>query len=96
MLGLFTRLTQESGGCMDASSLVDQAVLLYKKIFTRYFAPDHSQDILPNPEYGAGELWDEEGPAEEGTELDESQSELNYEKPDLTAAEVVLMSEEPK
>lgn len=94
MLGLFTRLTRESGGCADARALVDQSVLLYKKIFTRYFAPDHSRDILPNPEYGAGELWDEEGPAEEGIEPDESRPELNYEKPDLTAAEVVLMSEE--
>lgn len=96
MLGLFTRLTEESGGCADAKSLVDQAVLLYKKIFTRYFAPDHSQDILPNPEYGAGELWDEEGPAEEDglPEPDESQTELNYEKPDPAAAEAVLISEE--
>lgn len=94
MLRLFIRLTQESGSCADARSLVDQSVLLYKKIFTRYFAPDHSQDILPNPEYGVGELWDEEGSAEESTEPDESQSELNYEKLDPTAAEVVLMSEE--
>lgn len=94
MLRLFIRLTQESGSCADARSLVNQSVLLYKKIFTRYFAPDHSQDILPNPEYGVGELWDEEGSAEESTEPDESQSELNYEKLDPTAAEVVLMSEE--
>lgn len=94
MLRLFIRLTQESGSCADARSLVDQSVLLYKKIFTRYFAPDHSQDILPNPEYGVGELWDEEGSAEESTEPDESQLELNYGKLDPTAAEVVLMSEE--
>ena len=94
MLRLFTRLTQESGGCADARSLVDQAVLLYKKIFTRYFAPDHSQDILPNPEYGAGELWDEEDPLAEGAEPEEFQSELNYEKTDLTASDGLLMSEE--
>lgn len=94
MLRLFTRLTQESGGCADARSLVDQSVLLYKKIFTRYFAPDHSQDILPNPEYGAGELWDEEDPLAEGAEPDEFQSELNYEKTDLTASDGLLMSEE--
>ncbi len=94
MLRLFTRLTQESGGCADARSLVGQSVLLYKKIFTRYFAPDHSQDILPNPEYGAGELWDEEDPLEEGPEPDEFQSELNYEKTDPTAAGGLLLSEE--
>lgn len=94
MLRLFTRLTQESGGCADARSLVGQSVLLYKKIFTRYFAPDHSQDILPNPEYGAGELWDEEDPLEEGAEPDEFQSELNYEKTDPTAAGGLLLSEE--
>lgn len=94
MLRLFTRLTQESGGCADARSLVDQSVLLYKKIFTRYFAPDHSQDILPNPEYGAGELWDEEDPLAEGAEPEEFQAELNYEKTDLTASDGLLMSEE--
>lgn len=94
MLRLFTRLTQESGGCADARSLVDQSVLLYKKIFTRYFAPDHSQDILPNPEYGAGELWDEEDPLAEGAEPEEFQSELNYEKTDPTAAGGLLLSEE--
>ena len=94
MLRLFTRLTQESGGCADARSLVGQSVLPYKKIFTRYFAPDHSQDILPNPEYGAGELWDEEDPLEEGPEPDEFQSELNYEKTDPTAAGGLLLSEE--
>ena len=94
MLRLFTRLTQESGGRADARSLVGQSVLLYKKIFTRYFAPDHSQDILPNPEYGAGELWDEEDPLEEGPEPDEFQSELNYEKTDPTAAGGLLLSEE--
>ena len=94
MLRLFTRLTQESGGCADARSLVDQSVLLYKKIFTRYFAPDHSQDILPNPEYGAWELWDEEDPLAEGAEPEEFQSELNYEKTDLTASDGLLMSEE--
>ena len=94
MLRLFTRLTQESGGCAGARSLVGQSVLLYKKIFTRYFAPDHSQDILPNPEYGAGELWDEEDPLEEGPEPDEFQSELNYEKTDPTAAGGLLLSEE--
>lgn len=89
MLGLFVRLTEESGGCPDARSLVDQAALLYKKIFTRYFAPDHSQDILPNPEYGEGELWDEEG------ELPEADgSELNYEKNDLTAADGLFLSED--
>lgn len=94
MLRLFTRLTQESGGCADARSLVDQSVLLYKKIFTRYFAPDHSQDILPNPEYGAGELLDEEDPLAEGAEPEEFQSELNYEKTDPTAAGGLLLSEE--
>lgn len=95
MLRLFTRLTLESGGCADAQSLVEQAVLLYKKIFTRYFAPDHSRDILPNPEYGAGELWDEEGPAEEAfTEPDESRPDLDYGTPDPAAEEVVLLSEE--
>ena len=94
MLRQCTRLTQESGGCADARSLVDQSVLLYTQIVTRYVAPDHSQDILPNPEYGAGELWDEEDPLAEGAEPEEFQSELNYEKTDLTASDGLLMSEE--
>ena len=46
-LDLFRELVLGSRDCPDAKSLVEQAVLLYKKILTRYFAPDHDRDPLP-------------------------------------------------
>lgn len=93
MLERFTRLVRESGGCTDARALVDQAVRLYKKIFTRYFAPGHSQDILPDtecPEDGAYSEWEEDL----SPEPDETRQELKYEKAGLGTADGVLLPEE--
>lgn len=97
MLALFTQLTRESGGCTDAKALVNQAVLLYKKIFTRYFAPDHSQDILPNPAFSDSDIWEEDSLVPDGTNLpeqDEVQPELTYERANRAAAEGIILSEE--
>ena len=46
MLAEFDDLAARSESCADAKSLVELAALLYRKIFIRYFAPDHNQDIL--------------------------------------------------
>ena len=46
-MALFEALVSGSADCADAKALVAQAVLLYKKIFTRYFAPEHDLDPLP-------------------------------------------------
>lgn len=97
MLSLFLQLVQESAGCTDARALVIQAVLLYKKIFTRYFAPDHCQDILPNPEYSEGSLWDPEQPGPEEGELpetDEPNPDLTYKAADGMTAGGLDLSEE--
>ena len=50
MLAEFDDLAARSESCADAKSLVELAALLYRKIFIRYFAPDHNQDILPERE----------------------------------------------
>ena len=97
MLLLFTELVRGSSGCMDARRLVDQAVRLYKKIFTRYFAPDHSQDILPTTEILDDGTWEEDCPAPEEGEFqdpDEQRPELKYKKADGVAADGILLSEE--
>ena len=49
-LDLFESLVWESQFCPDAKSLVLQAVKLYKLIITRYFAPDHDRDPVPEHE----------------------------------------------
>lgn len=91
MLEQFTRLTEGSAGCADAKALVEQAVRLYQKIFTRYFAPDHSQDILPTTQPGEEGDWEEEPEEWELQEADEP--ELDYRRAEL-AAEGVVLSEE--
>ena len=53
-MALFESLVSSSADCGDAKSLVAQAVLLYQKIFTRYFAPDHDLDPLPERELPEG------------------------------------------
>ena len=47
ILVLFDEIAAGSAECPDAKTLVEQAVILYKEIFTKYFAPDHSGDPLP-------------------------------------------------
>lgn len=94
MLALFTRLTRESCGCADARALVEQAVRLYKKIFTRYFAPDHSQDILPVSEYSDSDAGDLPAPDDISSEEPEEWSELSYGKSDTLTAEGVILPED--
>lgn len=96
VLGLFTQLTQGSGDCTDAKTLVEQAVLLYKKVFTRYFAPDHSHDELSKFEISDDDLWEGNYAApdrEELSQLDEQQ-ELKYDKASAATADGIELSDE--
>ena len=96
-LELFTQLAEGSAQCMDAKVLVNQAVLLYKKVYTRYFAPDHSHDDLSQYEVSDDDLWEGkyEGPEKtEPTEPDDPEMELSYDKAkDLSADELILSEE---
>lgn len=77
MLAEFDDLAARSESCADAKSLVELAALLYRKIFIRYFAPDHNQDILPERET---EEWE---PAAEPGDIEWTQTEemeLQYDK----------------
>ncbi len=97
ILELFTRLMQDGAPRMDARGLVDQAVLLYKKIFTRYFAPDHSLDILPMSELSDDDLWEGKSLApdqEEPQEPDDSEMELKYDKASMMLSDGIELSEE--
>lgn len=97
VLQLFTQLVQGSSACTDAKTLVEQAVRLYKKVITRYFAPDHSQDSLPQFELSEEDVWNGAYLAPEDDALqepDESQRELKYEKASLATDGIVLSEEE--
>ena len=96
VLELFLQLMQGCNGCMDARSLVEQAVQLYKEIFTKYFAPDHSHDELPMFEI-SDDLWEGKCPApelNEPTEIDESETELQYEKASGAEADEIVLPED--
>lgn len=96
VLALFTQLTQGSGDCTEAKTLVEQAVLLYKKVFTRYFAPDHSRDELSRFEISDDDLWEGNYAApdqEELSRLDEQQ-ELKYDKASAATADGIELSDE--
>lgn len=96
MLELFIRLTLESCECTSARALVEQTVRLYKKIFTRYFAPDHSQDILPVFELSDEDVWNGEYSApdqNEPPEWEDEQPELVYRK-GSSASDSIVLSEE--
>lgn len=79
MVELFVQLVEASARCENARDLVEQAVLLYHKIFTRFFAPDHDKDPVPDnhetPDPMAQPLDEGEPP-----EPDPAQAELSYEK----------------
>ena len=96
VLQLFMQLMQGSGECADARALVEQAVLLYKKVFTRYFAPDHSRDPLPEFALSDDDMWEgnEFAPdRDDPLEPDASQPELKYTKVSMTTDGVTLSEE---
>jgi len=96
VLQLFQRLVRDSAACTDARALVEQAVLLYKEVFTKYFAPDHSHDELSVFEISNDDMWEGEYLApdsEEPPEPDKSDPALNYEKADMAANDVTLSEE---
>ena len=96
VLQLFTQLVEESVNCADARALVEQAVQLYKEIFTKYFAPDHSHDELPVFEL-SDDLWEGQHLAPDQVqppEPDDSQPELKYKKASDTSADGMELSEE--
>ncbi len=96
VLQLFQRLVRDSAACTDARALVEQAVLLYKEVFTKYFAPDHSHDELSVFEISSDDMWEGEYLApdsEEPPEPDDSDPALNYEKADMAANDVTLSEE---
>ena len=91
MLERFRALVERSAQCADARALVDLASLLYRKIFTRYFAPGHDQDVLP--ERAVDEPW-EDGTEPGEIEQTETQQELTYEKADGDAADGFVLPDD--
>lgn len=97
VLQLLIQLLQDSSTCVDAKTLVEQAVRLYKKVFTRYFAPDHSCDDLSQFELSDEDVWEGTylAPEEdEPLEPDDTQPELKYEKASVAEADGIVLSEE--
>lgn len=96
VLELFVQLAEGCERCPDARSLVDQAVLLYKKVFTRYFAPDHSRDELSQFEVSDDDLWEGkyEAPEEEAAPPEEEDQELTYERAKQLTTDPIELSEE--
>ncbi len=91
MLSLFDELAGRSEDCADARALVDLAALLYRKIFTRYFAPGHDRDILPERE--TDEAQELAAPGEiEWTQTE--QQELRYEKAGEAAADGLTLPDD--
>lgn len=96
VLQLFVRLVEESVNCADARALVEQAVQLYKEVFTKYFAPDHSHDELPVFEL-SDDLWEGQHLAPDQVQPpdpDDSQPELKYDKASDASADGMELSEE--
>ena len=97
VLELFSRLVKGSSDCMDARALVDQAVLVYKKVFTKYFAPDHSHDELSRYEVSDDELWEgnyEAPDLDEPAKPEDEEQELKYDKADTSTMDGIVLPEE--
>ena len=77
-LDRFDELIDQCASCEDAKALVEQAVLLYKEILTRYFAPDHDEDPLPEREVFAEDEF-ERAPLEPEVSLPQEQEERERE-----------------
>ncbi len=97
VLELFTRLMENCVHCTDAKALVEQAVYLCKKIFIRYFAPDHNQDILPWNTEEDDSIWDGDSLLPEQDDIPEPEEtllDLKYEKASAIMADDMVLSEE--
>jgi len=94
LLALFEELMAPCAQCEDAEGLVARAVLLYKKVFTRYLAPDHSMDPLSMGEVSDDPLWEGEHAATEPEEMQEELLDLTYEKLSTAVADDFELSEE--
>ena len=91
----FLRWTRESGKCTSARSLVEQAVVLYKEIFTKYFAPDHSQDLMDTFDYTKEvDMGGDHGDTDEYIPKDQAQMELRYDGSGPLDGEGILLTEE--
>lgn len=97
VLELFDSLLEGSRDCMDAQTLVEQAVLLYKKVMTRYFAPDHNWDPLSQGEVFQDEMWEGDHPLpelDEPVDPEETEQELSYESASALQPDSLILSEE--
>ena len=97
VLELFKELLRGSEACADAESLVNQAVQLYKKVYTKHFAPDHSQDIYARSEASDDELWEGEAAIPDPENLpepEETELELKYEEAKVLTADGLELQEE--
>ena len=97
VLQLFLELGRASEDCADAKSLVEQAVVLYKEVFTKYFAPDHSHDELSQYEV-SDDLWEGKYEApdqeEEPSQPDDPQEELEYERASTAEPDTIVLQED--
>lgn len=88
----FTGLMEGSLRCEDAKSVVLQAVRLYKEVFTRFFAPSHSDDELSFGEEAA--VPDGAYEPEDDEELrQEDDPELKYEAAAPAADDGIILSD---
>ena len=97
VLELFSDLMVGCEQCTDARSLVEQAVLLYKKVYIQWVAPDHSRDPMLAAEAFQDDLWEgqHDRPGEEEMVERELTQELTYERASLLQSDDdVVLSEE--
>ena len=85
----------ECANMTEGRSLASQAVRMYKEVFIRYFAPDHSADDLPQGLY-AEEANPEDAhlPIKEELVTTEDSRELKYDKKNALSADAFELSEE--
>ncbi len=73
VLDLYEELVRRSTDCASAEDLTKLGELLYKKVLTRYFAPRHDQDPLP-------EWYDLDKPGDEKEKTDAESRHADEEK----------------
>ena len=94
-VNLIRVLRAECAEIKQARALVEQAVRMYKDVFIRYFAPDHSADDLPQGVLSE-EVNQEDPHPPEKEELvsNEENQELKYDKKSAAMADVFELTEE--